>query len=230
MQRLRKEAEEKGSLVVPLLGNHEIMNLGSDFRYVTEEEIATFGGWDARVKAFQPDGFIGSYLVPLNITTKVGRSVFCHGGIHPAFAQLGLDQINDFKHQDILKYMEKHGRYDPHHVFGGHGPTWYRGYALDDEPDICEVADTALRFLKADRMIMGHTVQRDGEIRTRCNGKIILIDIGISWVYGGYIGALEIIGDGVNAIYEHGKVELVPPSTSEKLDQPQKKFIHQELK
>jgi hypothetical protein len=59
-------------------------------------------------------------------------------------------------------------------------------------------------------MVMGHTVQRDGEIRTRCNGKIILVDIGISWVYGGFVGALEIIGDQVTAIYEHTRVSLPP--------------------
>ena len=28
-------------------------------------------------------------------------------------------------------------------------------------------------------MVMGHTVQRDGMIHTRCGGKAVLIDIGI---------------------------------------------------
>lgn len=34
--RLRKEALLEGGLVIPLLGNHEIMNLQDDLRYVTE--------------------------------------------------------------------------------------------------------------------------------------------------------------------------------------------------
>lgn len=86
-------------------------------------------------------------------------------------------------------------------------------------------------------MVMGHTVQRDGQIRTRCNGKAVLIDIGISWVYGGHVGALEIIGDQVNAIYEHGIEVLVPSSksssksssTNQKVGSSQKVFMHEEL-
>ncbi|KAI8336139.1 Metallo-dependent phosphatase-like protein [Chlamydoabsidia padenii] len=223
IQQLRKEAPEHGGLVIPLLGNHEIMNLGGDWRYVSQAEMATFGGHDKRVKAFKSDGFIGEYLIQLNMTTKVGGTVFCHGGISPDFARMGVDQINEYTHHDLLDYMASGGRADPHKIFGGHSPIWYRGYALDDEPDICAVANKALAYMNADRMVMGHTVQRDGVIRTRCDGKIILIDIGISWVYGGFVGALEIIGDQVVAIYEHGRVTL-PPKQTHHLD-----FLHQEL-
>jgi hypothetical protein len=146
IQRLRSEAPEHGGLVIPLLGNHEIMNLAGDWRYVSKKEMATFGGHSKRVEAFQPDGFIGEYLVQLNMTTKVGGTVFCHGGINPDFAKKGVDQINDNVRQDLLHYMASGA--DPHGIFGGHGPTWYRGYALDDEPGICAVADKALAYMK----------------------------------------------------------------------------------
>jgi hypothetical protein len=146
IQRLRSEAPEQGGLVIPLLGNHEIMNLAGDWRYVSKKEMATFGGHSKRVEAFQPDGFIGEYLVQLNMTTKVGGTVFCHGGINPDFAKKGVDQINDNVRRDLLRYMASGA--DPHGIFGGHGPTWYRGYALDDEPGICAVADKALTYMK----------------------------------------------------------------------------------
>ena len=68
-------------------------------------------------------------------------------------------------------------------------------------------------------MIMGHTVQRDGRIHTRCNGKIVLIDIGISHVYGGNFGALEIMGDELVAIYKDGRKRLVKRPA----------LVHQEL-
>ncbi|KAI8082958.1 Metallo-dependent phosphatase-like protein [Halteromyces radiatus] len=220
IQQLREEAPEQGGLVIPLLGNHEIMNLVGDWRYVTQKEMATFGGQQQRIQAFQPDGFLGSYLTQLNLTTKVGGNVFCHGGIHPDFAKWGPDLINDYTHQDILDYMHSH--HDPHHLFGANGPTWYRGYALEDEPEICTLLDQALDHMEADRMIMGHTVQQDGEIKTRCNGRIVLVDIGISWVYGRHVGALEILGDQLTAIYEHGRVSLTPPF------QPIR-IVHQEL-
>ncbi|KAG0165199.1 hypothetical protein DFQ28_009105 [Apophysomyces sp. BC1034] len=212
IQQLREEAEEAGGKVIPLFGNHEIQNLKGDWRYVNPKEVETFGGMDERIKAFRPDGFIGSYLMPLNMTTKVGRTVFCHGGIHPDFARNGLDWINDQTHEELLRYIESHGHQDPHGVFGGNGPTWYRGYALDDEATVCPLLDEALTLLEADRMVLGHTVQRDGKIHTRCNGKVVLIDIGISYVYGGHRGVLEIKGDHITAIYEHGRTPLNTPT------------------
>ncbi|KAF7722758.1 hypothetical protein EC973_002712 [Apophysomyces ossiformis] len=208
IQRLRDEAEEAGGKVIPLLGNHEIMNLKGDWRYVNSEEVETFGGLQERIKAFRPDGFIGSYLMPLNMTTKVGRTVFLHGGIHPDFAVHGLDWINDQTHASLPKYIASGGQEDPHGIFGGSGPTWYRGYALDDEMTVCPLLDKALALLEADRMVLGHTVQRDGQIHTRCDDKVVLIDVGISYVYGGHRAALEIEGDQLTAIYEHGREPL----------------------
>lgn len=43
MIRLRKEAQEAGGLLVPLLGNHEVMNMQEDYRYVTQGDIDSFG-------------------------------------------------------------------------------------------------------------------------------------------------------------------------------------------
>jgi len=44
-------------------------------------------------------------------------------------------------------------------------------------------------------MVVGHTVQEDGKIKTKCNNKLILIDIGLSKFYGGRFGYLEILRD-----------------------------------
>ncbi|MEQ1929703.1 MAG: metallophosphoesterase, partial [Parvularculaceae bacterium] len=40
--KLEKEAKKKGGRVVPLIGNHEAMNVIGDLRYVTPEEYAAF--------------------------------------------------------------------------------------------------------------------------------------------------------------------------------------------
>ncbi|KAI7859781.1 Metallo-dependent phosphatase-like protein [Circinella umbellata] len=221
IQKLQEEAPLQGGQVVSLLGNHEIMNLSGDWRYVSEHDIQIFGGVEERKKAFAPEGWIGRDLVGKNLTAKVGTSVFVHGGIHPSFAQEGVEGINLKTRQTILDYVESRGRHDPYKVFGGHGPTWYRGYALDDG-NICSILDEALDLLEADRMVMGHTVQRDGMIHTRCGGKAVLIDIGISHVYGGHFGALEIIGDELTALYRDGRRRLL-------VDRGRPKMIHQEL-
>jgi len=44
-------------------------------------------------------------------------------------------------------------------------------------------------------MVIGHTIQHYGEMQTRCNDKLIIIDIGMSSCYGGFFGYLEILND-----------------------------------
>ncbi|KAG2186220.1 hypothetical protein INT43_002658, partial [Umbelopsis isabellina] len=212
LQRLRDEAYESGGQVIPLLGNHEVMNLIGDWRYVYPEDVQTFESFDARVKAFEIDGFIGSYLSQLNMTAKVNRTIFCHGGIHPAFLhdESGLDWINSYVHENLPEYMQSKGTEgDDFGVFGGNGPTWYRGYALGPEEQECPLLEAALDLLDADRMVMGHTVQHDGKVHSRCDGKAILLDVGISKAYGRNRAALEIIGDKVVAINDGKRVEIV---------------------
>ncbi|KAI8980937.1 Metallo-dependent phosphatase-like protein [Pilobolus umbonatus] len=234
LQNLREEAPSQGGLVIPLLGNHELMNLVGDWRYVYPEEVETFGGMDKRKKAFKEDGFIGKYLTVLNMTTKVGSTIFCHGGIHPYFATHGIDWINDKTHEDIKPYMDSNGRRgDNHGVFGGYGPTWYRGYALEEESLVCGLLDKALHLMGGNRMVVGHTVQHDGLIQTRCGGKVVLIDIGISSAYGGRKGALEIIGNSVRALYAEGSEALPSPPEypfpQKNNDKYNQHIIHEEL-
>ena len=51
-------------------------------------------------------------------------------------------------------------------------------------------------------MVVGHTVQGDGLITTRCDGRLLLIDTGISTYYGGHASALEVLRDGAaTAVY-----------------------------
>ena len=55
MMALEKEAPVAGGRVVPLLGNHEVMNLMGDLRYVTPENYASFA--DANSQERQKSGF-----------------------------------------------------------------------------------------------------------------------------------------------------------------------------
>jgi len=83
------------------------------------------------------------------------------------------------------------------------GPLWFRGAALWDEQENAENIGSILDQLKVDRMVVGHTVVRDGTIKSRFGGRVLIIDTGmLSEVYeGGRASALEIVGDTVTAIY-----------------------------
>jgi len=220
LERLRSEAKKVGGKVIPLLGNHELMNLSGDWRYVLPSEQATFGSLQDRINAFKPTGFIGRFLFELDLVVRVDTTVFCHGGVHPRFAVHGVDWINNMTHAQLLEYHESNGkRGDPVGLFGGNGPTWYRDYALKPEDEICPVLDEALELLNATRMVVGHTVQPGGRITSRCDGRIVLIDVGISAAYGRHRAALEIVGNVAKAIYPHKIVKFKSKAESRLVNQ-----------
>jgi len=76
-------------------------------------------------------------------------------------------------------------------MYGSDGPVWYRGWALDNDKEVCSSVDDVLEKTGVRRMIMGHTPDFQ-KIVSRCDGKIIIIDTGISHAYGGALSALSI--------------------------------------
>ncbi len=205
IQRLQREAAEAGGAVHSVLGNHEVMNLQGDLRYVTAGDFAGYGGADARALELGPEGEDGRWLRERPAVVKVGRTVFAHGGVTPAMAELGLDRLNTW----VLAAID--GEADPA-VLGREGPLWYRGYLQGGLTEVCPALEQALMALGAERMVVGHTTQRSGRIAQRCNGALIGIDTGISDHYGARLSALELRG-GVDAwaLYPDGPEDLPDP-------------------
>jgi hypothetical protein len=205
LQRLEGEALAAGGRVVVLLGNHEAMNLGGDWRYVTEGDIAGYGGLEARQRALSPAGEDGAWLGGRPVAVKLGRTVFAHGGVTPTMAELGLEPLNAWARAALQ------GAADPA-VLGQDGPLWYRGYLQDDITVACPALERALLALGAERMVVGHTTQRSGRIAERCGGALIGIDTGISAHYGAHIAALELRGgEDAWALYPDGPEDLRDP-------------------
>jgi hypothetical protein len=85
-------------------------------------------------------------------------------------------------------------------------------------------------------MIMGHTIQTDGYLSSRCNGRIVLIDVGISRAFGkfgGRCGVLEISENGkMSGLYcpdEAHKIHRKPGVSFVRLPlnaDPQSRFMH----
>jgi len=202
--QLRVEAPKAGGEVIQLLGNHEVMNLLGDWRYVSPGDVAAYGGEEARKQAFR-GGAEEARLQELNIVAKVGDTVFTHGGVTPEFAAWGVDRINADAQHALAQHQTSR-------MLGADGPTWFRGYV--QSPD-CQAARVALASLGAERMVVGHTTQRDGRIRTFCEGRVTVIDIGIAAGYGGHLG-VWVLRDGMAYAKYPGREEPLPnPGTGE---------------
>jgi hypothetical protein len=201
--RLAAAAPERGGRVVALNGNHEIMNVQGDFRYVTPGGLTAFAGvsprsplsqtarapYAERAAAFLPGGAYALELAERDVIAIVGDSVFVHGGVLPVHVRYGIDRIN----REARQWMKEGGRVAPDAVAGQAAPIWVRDYSLDPmAAGVCDVLGEVLAALGAKRMVVGHTVQRGG-ISSACGDRVYRIDVGLSRYYGeGPIQVLEI--------------------------------------
>lgn len=204
LQRLQREAKAAGGQVIPLMGNHEAMNLLGDWRYVTPDDVAHFGGEAQRKAAFSPTSDLGRWLLGNDAVVQVGDVIFAHGGVSARFAPQGVAALARGVKLGVLGEGSKD-------VIGPEGPMWYRGYLLADEPLACAELDQALAALHARRMVVGHTVQESGKIAARCGGRLLGIDTGISDHYGGHLSALELLAGDAGALYAAGREDLPDP-------------------
>jgi hypothetical protein len=204
VERLEKEAKAAGGELIPLLGNHEIMNASQDFRYVTAGGFSAFERLDAspqtgrasgRPGAFAPGGPYARLLASRPFVVKVGDSVFVHGGILPKHVRYGLDRIND----ELDAWLLGTRSAPPEALVANDGPVWTRAYSSDEAPADCADLTRTLALLGAKRMVVGHTVQRTG-INSACEGKVWRIDVGMSRYFGGPIQVLDIDGEQVKVV------------------------------
>ncbi len=209
--RLRDEAAAAGGAFHPLLGNHELMNVRGDLRYVTESGFSDFGDavdFDpedpalasfeprarSRMAAFLPGRPYALRLARRDVILKVEDNVFVHGGVLPVHVAHGVDRINGETRAWLRGEV---GR--PAVLQGSESPQWTRLYSSEPDSLACATLGQVLESMDAKRMIMGHTVQ-DGGIRSACDGLAWLIDVGLSERYGGPLEVLEIVGDSVRVM------------------------------
>ncbi len=211
VERWKEQAAAAGGELIALLGNHEIMNAALDFRYVTPRAFAAFPSVSAppagaeglpplamgRAAAFAPGGAYAALEAKRPLVVKVGQTVFVHGGILPEHVSYGLDRMND----ELDEWLDGKRRAPPAAVVADDGPVWTRKYSSESAPADCESLSKALALLGARRMVVGHTVQRNG-INSACADAVWRIDVGLSRAFGGPIEALEVAGDSVHVLRE----------------------------
>lgn len=223
--RLAVEAAEQGGEVHNLLGNHEVMNLQGDYRYVNSHEIKTVGGTAQWHSLWKPDAEIGQQVRKFKVAVKVGPVLFVHAGLLPLFLKNGhsLEDVN----RDVAAALSEDGR--PHRkkphstplqdLLGENGPTWTRFYdSSKHSEEVCNAVSQVLEKAGAQRMVVGHNIQEraKGEFRVSpvCGGRLILADTAVSSAYGGEMSYITYDSAGGEAVAHYpglGTTEVLPP-------------------
>ncbi|MDX1956512.1 MAG: metallophosphoesterase, partial [Chitinophagaceae bacterium] len=208
---LEEKAKASGGYVHFVLGNHEIMNLQGDDKYVKQKykNNATLLGKTIK-ELYNDDSELGRWLRSKNIMEKIGDMLIIHGGISGELNRLSLtiSQINetarpyyaekkrDFANKDLNTIMSK-----------SNGPFWYRGYYYLNRSFAAtpKQVDSTLQKFNVKHIITGHTIIAD-TISTHYNGKVINTDTHHA---EGKSEALLIEGDHYYRVNQEGKRVLL---------------------
>ncbi len=141
--KLQQQAHDNGGRFLMVLGNHEVMNLIGDLRYLSKEEINEFAddetseqrntaylaflesnnlqdsielkskfdesypkGYFARLAAFSPEGYYGSWLLKLPFVIQINKSLFAHGGLSKLVEDFSLEEFNQEAKNGLTKYLK----------------------------------------------------------------------------------------------------------------------------
>ena len=211
--KLEWEAWQAGGQVHFILGNHEIMNLQGDLRYVHPKYKKSAELMGKKLEDLYADNTeLGQWLRTKNVVEKIGDLLFVHAGISDQLNELGhsLEEINS----KARPFLDR--EYYPDNqietiMSSRVGPLWYRGYYQG--AGVPEVVDKTLEIFDVEKIITGHTVVAD-QISTHYDGKVINIDTPHSegksealLIEGGNYYAIDIAGN---------KRELFPLREGEK--------------
>jgi len=204
LNSLAAQAQAAGGAMHVLNGNHELMNVKQDLRYVTLGGFLDFlptpvadpkavdpqvvvDAVHERLKACRPGHPFSKRLLDRNVITIVGDTVFVHGGVLPHVVDYGIERLN----QETRAWIRADRQYPPEILLAKDGPVWSRHYSDDPDVEDCRLLDMALDGLGARRMVVGHTVQ-DERISSACEDKVSRIDVGLARHYGGTPAVLKL--------------------------------------
>ncbi|BAX80512.1 metallophosphoesterase [Labilibaculum antarcticum] len=181
IKKLQRQANENKGKLHLLLGNHEVMVLMNDSRYIAPK----YKNMCQRLMMNYPRFFaenteLGKWLRSLNSVVKINDMLFVHGGLSPDLVDRGLsiEQIND----DIRKSLNKDNEMTHEElmkaVYFPENPLWYRGYLMKSRSYSIintEELNKVLSYYNTNRIFFGHTEVES--IRFLHEGKVGAINV-----------------------------------------------------
>lgn len=198
---LDKIAKKKGGAVKSLLGNHELLNVVGDMRYVSYLGAEGIGGINKRYELFK--SIIAQKMACTRTTILIiGNFIFVHGGIARDLAfKYNLSDINSIIRKFLLDLSTMNNEIYNLIMNNKLSPLWYRELSFippnDNDSSKCnslvypilnkytkEINDPTITLQE---MVIGHTpnftIFNTG-ITTTCNDSVIRVDVGASRAFG----------------------------------------------
>ncbi len=159
-------------------------------------------GWVEQRLAWAPDGEVGRWVTGNPAVTKLGNTLFVHGGLSAEYSKVPIDEIN----RRVAAALKAVDRSPKSILTDPLGPLWYRGLLTRDpkitevpaggvpRPAMSEELTMVLDAYGARRIVVGHTPVLAG-IQVLSGGRLVTIDTGNSRYYNGTPSYLEIVGD-----------------------------------
>lgn len=193
--KLEQQANNAGGKLHYLLGNHELMVLIGDYRYMNQKypkAMEIMGGNVADLYGF--NSVLGHWIRQCPIIVTINDLLFVHAGISSEFLNRGYNskKVNKFFSNQILSSLPIKPKLEDDYSFltGADGPVWYRGY-FDEGIETEQIIDETLAYFKSNHIIVGHTSFET--VTTHFGGKVIGVD---SSVKNGKDGEVLIIENG----------------------------------
>jgi hypothetical protein len=183
--RLEREAERAGGRVHVLLGNHELMVMMGDLRYVNPKELhlAELHGQQYDRLYDMRTSILGRWLATKPAAISIGVTVIVHGGLSAAHARSGLRALDDslrlFMAEDLFYRWADSTAIIPidsmalerrtEFLVGSGSLFWHRAYVQSDT--MGAELDESLAAVDGAVLVVGHTPV--DSIHERYDGRLI---------------------------------------------------------
>ncbi len=170
---LEEKARKKGGYVHFILGNHEIMNLNGDWRYVHPKYSTS--SIMPKTAIYYGNKELWYWIHTKNIVEKIGDILVVHGGISAELLQLApsIHEINSIARAN---YKNANNIFDdPLSMVlfdGNYSPFWYRGYYKGEVSE--KLINETLNHFGINTIVTGHTIVE--KITPYFNGKVINVN------------------------------------------------------
>lgn len=191
VHKLEQQAEKANGKVHYLLGNHEVMALQGDLRYINRKYRYTMAYMGMPYdKLFGENTYLGRWLRSKPVAISINKTAFVHAGFSKALLEkkLTFGEMNRAFQKKIIGQPEDSILADPvlSLLYSEYGPVWYRGYFEDDFTRW--QAKEILNNIRKKHIVVGHTsfseivslfhnkvIGIDSSIKNGKNGEILLI-------------------------------------------------------